>query len=58
MKTMLKTVVILLIAGILATGCSAQNTDFTLQVTPPKNLKLPLQGKHTFGAGVCTTMGG
>ena len=44
MKTMLKTVVILLIAGILATGCSAQNTDFTLQVTPPKNLKLPLQG--------------
>ncbi|MDD4583472.1 MAG: hypothetical protein PHR60_04715 [Eubacteriales bacterium] len=44
MKTILKIVVLWLIVGILATGCSNQNTDFTLQVTPPQNLKFPLQG--------------
>ncbi len=47
MRSAFKTAALLLLAGILysgCTGCLGQNTDYTLRVIPPQDLEFPLQG--------------
>ncbi|MGI6097218.1 MAG: hypothetical protein ACOYBM_03795 [Dethiobacteria bacterium] len=46
-------IIIALLLIVLAAGCVGQSTDAALKITPPRNLKLPLQGnlESCFPAG-------
>ena len=44
MRKIFQAVLLLLLAGILAGGCTGLNSEYTLRIIPPRNLELPLQG--------------